>query len=152
MYFVAPSDTVRNVSIELLSPTSVRLFWTPSSAEEWNGVITSYTIEYRQHQVQDNLYCSTSIGEDGGISADLLQYTLTSPPQVFNNNPDPTLATVPLVPEQWVLHDLEEDFGYSMTIYYSNSAGISAGSDVVELKMPQSGMTIHICRLIQTTL
>ena len=130
---------MKNVSIELLSPTSVRLVWTPSSPEEWNGIISSYTIEYRQHQVQDDHYCTTSNGEESGLSTVLLQHTLSSPSEVFTNNPDPTLVTDPLLPEEWVLNDLEEDFWYSLTIYYNNSAGRSDGSDMVELKMPNSG-------------
>jgi len=37
---------VNNVTVEAVSPASLRVRWLPPSQDDWNGIISRYTIEY----------------------------------------------------------------------------------------------------------
>ena len=125
-----------NFTVSSLSPSSVRLQWLPPNPDEWNGIISRYTIQYsRLRQVQ---------GDDQDVDSpvDLSMNFITFAPrdrQRLRNNPDPRLTTLPLVWEELEISGLEEYFVHSFTIYYENSAGRSESSDVVELDMPPAG-------------
>lgn len=128
---------VRNVTAASLSPTSVRLRWLPPHPDEWNGIISRYTIQYsllRQVQGEDD--------DDDAPSVDLSMNFVTFAPssrQRLLNNPDPRLTVIPLVWEELEISGLQEYFVYSFTMYYENSAGRSDNSDVIELNMPPAG-------------
>ena len=141
--FVAPSQVVRNVTAEALSPTSLRLRWYPSDVDEWNGIITRYTIEY-------NLLRPVPEDDDDDEDVpgpDRLMMFVTYAPssrQSLSNNPDPRLAITPLAQEELEIEGLQEYFVYSISIYYENSAGRSVSSDPVMLNMPPAGM-LSVC-------
>lgn len=129
---------VNNVTVSSLSPTSLRLRWLPPNPDEWNGIISRYTIEYsllRQVQGDDD-------DDENDPSADLRMNFVTYAPssrQRLLNNPDPRLTVTPLVWEELEIAGLQEYFVYSFTMYYENSAGRSDSSDDVELNMPSAG-------------
>lgn len=127
---------VVNVTAEALSPTSLRFRWLPPGKDEWNGDIIRYTIEY-------SLLRQVLEDEDEEETDNLLMMTYVtyapSSRQRLLNNPDPRLATEPLVWEELVIEGLQEYFVYSLSVYYENSAGRSDRSDPVELNMPPAG-------------
>jgi hypothetical protein len=135
---VAPSELVRNVTVASLSPTSLRLRWLPPGPDEWNGIISRYTIQYtllRQVQGDDD-------DDDDTPSLNLnMNFVTFAPParQRLRNNPDPRLTVTPLVWEELEIDGLQEYFVYSFTIFYENSAGRSESSDVIEINMPPAG-------------
>ena len=44
----APSaSAVEQVTVEVVSSTSVNVSWLPTSRDNWNGIITRYTVEYK---------------------------------------------------------------------------------------------------------
>ena len=126
-----------------LSPTSLRLRWLPPSQDEWNGVISRYTIEYsllRQVQEDDG---DGDEEDEEDLPNDLFTTFVAYAPSIgqpLSNNPDPRLATPPLVWEEREITGLQEYVVYSVSIYYENSAGRSESSDSVELNMPPAGM------------
>ena len=138
----APSQTVSNLTVDSLSPTSLRLSWLPPSPDEWNGIIARYTIEYtllRQVQEGDD--------DDDDETPDLLLNFVTYSPtgrQQLNNDPDPRLTVLPLEEEVLEIDGLQEYFVYSFSVYYENSAGRSGSSDTVELNMPAAGNDQHL--------
>ena len=56
----APSTgTVEQVTVDVLSSTSVNVSWLPASRDNMNGVITHYIVEYRLiRSVRDMMYGS----------------------------------------------------------------------------------------------
>ena len=99
-----------------------------------------YTIQYsliRPVQEDDD-----DDDDEGGLSRDYSMTFVTYSPssrQHLSNSPNPTLATSPLVQEQLEIGGLQEYFVYSISIYYENSAGRSAGSNPVQVNMPPAG-------------
>lgn len=137
--FIAPAQGVINVTVESLSPTSLRLRWLPPSQNEWNGIISRYTIHYsllgqvKEHDDDDEL--------EGLLTEPLMTFVAYAPVnfELLNNNPDPRLATSPLVWEERVINGLEEYYVYSASIYFENSAGRSPTSESVQFSMPSDG-------------
>ncbi len=107
----------------------MRIRWLPSSLDSWNGIITRYTIQY------------SLLRQVSSATTDILM-TLTSDVYSSNlvNNPDPILATSPLMWEELDIEGLKAYFIYSFSIYYENSAGQSASSNSVELGLPITGI------------
>lgn len=126
---------VSNVTVASLSPTSLRLRWLPANLDEWNGIISRYTIEYsllQQVQGEDD-------DENGpDLRMNFVAYAPSSRRRLLNN-PDPRLTVTPLVLEELEIDGLQENFVYSFTMYYENSAGRSDSSDVIEINMPIAG-------------
>jgi hypothetical protein len=121
---------VRNVTVEVLSPTSVRVYWLPGNQDTWNGIIANYTIQY-------SLIRPVSANEQAAdLPTTLATHIMSSQ---LRNDPNPTLAASPLVWEEMEVEGLEAYFIYCFSIYYHNSAGQSARSDRVELSLPFSG-------------
>ena len=144
LYFIilcpAPTSPVANLTAEELSPTAVRLRWLPPSQDEWNGIITRYTIEYELLR---------PVGDDDDDEMDptpIMTFTsyVPSSHQSLNNNLDPTLAISPLVWEELQINGLQEYYVYTFSIYYENSAGRSVSSFDVELDMPPAGRAVMI--------
>lgn len=130
--------SVSNITVGSLSPTSLRLRWLPPNPDEWNGIISRYTIEYSLlRQVQDD-----DDDDENMPSIDLrMNFVAYSPSsrQGLLNNPDPRLVVTPLVWEELEINGLQQHFVYSLSVYYENSAGRSENSDAVELNMPPAG-------------
>lgn len=127
----APQSAVRNVTAEVLSPTSVRLNWLPGGQDTWNGIITRYTIHYTLLR-----RVSTNSRQDADMLVALVADTTSSQ---LRNNPNPTLTANPLLWEETEIEGLKAYYIYSFVVYYENSAGQSASSDIVELSLPYSG-------------
>ena len=139
--FTAPTSPVANLTAETLSPTSMRLRWLPPSQDEWNGIITRYTIEYGLLRP-----VSDDDDDDEMDTTPLMTFISYAPSshQSLNNNPDPTLAISPLVWEELQINGLQEYYVYTFSIYYENSAGRSVSSFDVELDMPPAGRAVII--------
>lgn len=119
-----------NVTAEILSPTSARLHWLPGSQDTWNGIITRYTIQYSLlRQVSTNEHATNM----------LVTQVAHAPSGQLSNNPDPTLATSPLVWEEIEIEGLKAYHVYSFSVYSENSAGQSTSSDIMELSLPYTG-------------
>ncbi len=126
-----------NITADALTPTSMRLRWLPPNPDEWNGIISRYTIQYsllREVQDEDD--------DDAPPPLNIRMDFVTFAPlarQALRNNPDPRLISSPLVWEEHEIDGLQEYFVYSVSVYYENSAGRSDSSEVVELNMPPDG-------------
>ena len=106
---------------------SVRVQWLPGSQDTWNGIITNYTIEYSiLHPVSTEQF-------------DTIFSTSVKPYEPEANNPDPTLATHPLLWEQTEIDELQPYFVYSFSIHYHNSAGRSDRSNIIQISLPYTG-------------
>ena len=129
---------MRNVTVEVLSPTSARLHWFPESRDTWNGIITHYTIQYsRLRQVLSNEQATDLF----------MAHVTTIPSDQLRNNPNPTLAASPLMWEEVEVDGLNAYFIYSFSVYSENSAGRSASSDIVEISLPYSGLKSCNCTI-----
>ena len=129
----APLGVVSNVTVSVDSPSSVSLSWLPIPPSRWNGILSSYIIQYqRQGQAEST---DTPASEYVTLSASIPSL----PEHPLSNSPDPRLATLPLSEEMLLLEGLEENFVYEFTIYCENSAGRSETSDAVSIVMPPSG-------------
>lgn len=110
----------------------MRLQWLPGSQDTWNGIITNYTIEY------SILHPVSTEQLDGMFSTSAKTY------EPEENNPDPTLATSPLMWEQTEIEELQPYFVYSFSIHYENSAGKSDRSKIFEISLPYTGNSFEI--------
>ncbi len=128
---------MENLTAEALSPTAMRIRWLPPNQDEWNGIITRYTIEY-------GLIGPVSEDEDEDDTmsgAPVMTFVTYAPTtrRALTNNPDPRLANSPLSPEEVEIDGLQENYVYTFSIYYENSAGRGVNGDSVELNMPPAG-------------
>ena len=64
--------------------------------------------------------------------------------QPNHNHPDPSLAKEPLENESHIIEQLEESFGYILSIVVTNAAGDSIPSAPVYVKMPQAGEAFYV--------
>ena len=139
--FTAPEGMISNVTVVVVSSTSVIVQWSPVDPSLWNGIITSYTV----------LYQSTS------VSNTTLAASIPSLPEhPLANNPDPRLVSSPLEEESIRLEGLEENYVYQFTVYYENSAGRSVASQSVQIEIPPSGICyslwLHLHQLLLSIL
>ena len=129
----APVGIVTNVSVQIESPTSVRISWLPINPSGWNGILTSYIVQYERQ------------GPAGTLNTSVESYVRSTasipslPEHPLANSPDPRLATLPLTQESLLLQGLEENYVYEFTIYCVNSAGSSEMNNPVVLTMPSLG-------------
>ena len=127
IYYIAPTVPVKDISIEVVSPTSVRVSWKPPNKKEWKGKIDTYKIT------------TTRLGPNQGIAkrAEPLNNIITVSPQT--NNPDPSLAMEPLQTEQYLIEGLEENYEYTFSISIINGGGSGLPSTPMSQLMPQAG-------------
>ena len=129
----APTGIVSNVTVQINSPTSIRLSWLPINPSGWNGILTSYIVQYQRQ------------GTAGSLNTPVESYVTSTasipslPEYPLANSPDPRLATLPLAQESLLLQGLEENYVYEFIIYCINSAGRSEISTPVTITMPSSG-------------
>jgi len=155
LIFVAPTASVKNLTVVALSPTAVLVSWLPPDPNYWNGIVGKYTIEYTL------LRLASSDSEDDDDDENQpnivpMRYIAYSPTrqQPLLNNPDPTIAVFPLVKEQLEIDGLLEHFTYSFSIFYENEAGRSNSSSVVEVETPSTGRyrsMVYFLHLISTS-
>ena len=131
------------MTIQIDSPTSIRISWLPISPSGWNGILTSYIVQYERQ------------GPAGALNTPVESYVTSTasipslPEHPLANSPDPRLATLPLTQESLLLQGLEENYVYEFTVYCVNSAGNSEMSNPVAITMPSSG---NIACVYQTIL
>ena len=118
---------MKDISLEVVSPISVRISWKPPSKKEWKGKINTYKIT------------ATRLGPNQGIQkrAEPLNNIVTVVPQA--NNPDPSLAMEPLQPEYFLIEGLEENYEYTFSINIINDGGNGLPSTPISQIMPQAG-------------
>ena len=130
----APIGTISNVTVQIQSLTSIRISWLPIDPSGWNGILTSYIVQYIRQ------------GPAGELNTPVESYVRSTasipslPEHPLANSPDPRLATLPLIQESLLLQGLEENYAYEFTIYCVNSAGSSENSTPVTITMPFSGI------------
>ena len=137
--FAVPTGIVSDVQVSVISPSSIQVSWQPTDKENWNGVIQRYTVIYqRLRSVGDNT--STSVSEGSGLGSIFVD-TISIPDvgQRLVNNPDPTLAVLPLRREQVTIEGLEEYHVYKVVVYYETSQGRSDRSSPVTVQTSISG-------------
>ena len=138
--FAAPTGIVTSLFVEVKSPSSVRLYWTPPDIQFWNGIITGYTVVYENHGSLE--------GENEGSSGltPFMSQTIFIPQseQQLVNSRDPRLVSLPLRPESAFIDELEEYHLYSFAVYQENSEGVSLLSESVTQEMPEDGKTCTI--------
>ena len=125
--------------VQVGSPTSARVSWLPINPNEWNGILTSYIVQYERQ------------GPAGSLNTPVESYVTSTasipslPEHPLANSPDPRLATLPLTQESLRLQGLEENYVYEFTVYCVNSAGSSEMSTPVTVTMPVSGSKTNTC-------
>ena len=123
----APSDTVKDLSIDITSPTSVQLSWLPPARMEWGGIIDHYLIN------------ATALGPvTGDGDQDRGNPTRVVRVAPITNNADPSLASVPLMLETYRLQELEEYYEYSITVSIVNAAGEGPSHPPIVRRMPET--------------
>lgn len=125
------TDSVRNVSVDVLSAKSVLVSWLPPNAESWNGIITNYTIVYEllRRADEDNIENIEPISSQ----------TLSIQQSQMTNNPDPRDVKLPLVFERAEISALEEFYVYQFKVYLENAIGQSDVSTTSTVEMPAAG-------------
>ena len=117
--------------------------WLPTSQDNWNGVITRYTVEYRLiRSVRDmiGMYGSgVAPTVYGSGVAPTLYASIPPPGQPLVNNPNPIHVTLPLKRESVLISGLHEFSVYQFTIYYENSVGRSDISSPLEQATAAAG-------------
>ena len=118
---------MKNISLEILSPRSIRVSWKPPNKREWKGKINFYKI---------TVVC---LGPNEGITrrCELKDNNITVLPQA--NNPDPSLAMEPIQSEQYLIKGLEENYEYTFSIRIINAGRGGLPSTPISQIMPQAG-------------
>lgn len=124
----APSaGAVEQVTVDVLSSTSVNVSWLPSPPRNWNGIITRYTVEYELIRL-----AGSAMGIDSSGIPLPMSVSIPTLGQPLSNNPDPTIVSLPLKRESVVISGLQEFSVYQFSVYYENSMGRSDGSNPLE--------------------
>ena len=140
-FYTAPKGSVIDVTVSVLSPSSVNVLWLPTSKDNWNGPIQQYIVEYQLLRSADNASAVESSGMGPFFTGSI---SIPNNKQGLMNNPDPTQATLPLNHESVVVQDLQEHHIYQFTVYYENIKGISEPSIAVTQETSVSGMLLSI--------
>lgn len=118
------------------SSTSVTLSWLPINPNDWNGILTTYTVQYQRQGPAEH----TNTPVESYVTSTASIPSLPEHPLV--NSPDPRLVTLPLREESLQLDGLEENYVYEFTVYCENSAGRSEISNPIPVIMPPSGKSM----------
>ena len=106
------------------SPTTVVVAWYPPSVQEWNGILTGYSVVFELIRSDTTVQSTVSVPTPGSPLA---------------NNQDPRIVSLPLMMETAELDDLQESFIYRFTVFAENGAGRSVGSTPILQDMPEAG-------------
>ena len=120
--------SILEMKVEIQSPTSVVISWIPPERQHWRGRIKAYAITSVRFPFNESNLLKRE--------APLVDTVLVQP---IANNPDPSLAQVPLKTEVHVLNGLEESFKYRFTVGIVNEAGSGIMSAPVTEIMPEAG-------------
>ena len=121
-----------DVSVEVVSASSVTVSWLPPDIQFWNGIITSYTIVYQLLKQVD--------ADDGDMETLISKMaSIPKPGLPLANNPDPRVATRPLQREEALIQSLEEFYVYRFEVYMNNLIGQSNVSSSVVIETPSAG-------------
>lgn len=131
--------SVRDVMVEIESATTATVSWFPPDIELWNGVITSYTVIYE-------LIRRVDMDDIESLRDPLSSHITTVPQSEMTNNPDPTIATLPLKRESALVNMLEEFYVYRFSVFLENAVGHSNISGLITVEMPPAG-TITILNI-----
>ena len=133
---IAPSaGSVERVTVNVVSSISVNVSWLLTSQDNWNGIITHYTVEYKLiRSVRD------MIGTYGSGVAPTMYASIPALGQPLANSPNPTLVTLPLKRESVLISGLHEFSVYQFTIYYENAVGRSDSSSPLEQATSAAGI------------
>jgi len=136
-----PSGSLQNLSISVLSPSSVKISWLPPPRDSWNGIIASYTI--LTHSLgPNNLFHEDGLEPSPAHSSQALETsstTLSIEGNAWSNSPDPRFHYGEVEVEETTLQDLHEYFTYKFTVYMSNSAGDSDMAESPPIQLPGTG-------------
>ena len=125
--------------VEIESATTATVSWFPPDIELWNGVITSYTVIYE-------LIRRVDMDDIESLRDPLSSHITTVPQSEMTNNPDPTIATLPLKRESALVNMLEEFYVYRFSVFLENAVGHSNISGLITVEMPPAG-TITILNI-----
>ena len=122
---------MKNISLTVVSATSVRMKWLPPPIDSWNGIIRNYTIFVNHlgsvHNMSQELYNLSFIQVHPRGDSHL------------SNNADPNLASLPLLFESVIIENLQESQVYQFSIAMANSAGWGKESFPIIQELPGSG-------------
>ena len=134
LFYPVPGASVQNVTVMVQSPTSVAISWYPPNVQEWNGIITGYTVQY------ELLGSVDEYPENLGLQPFLtLTTSIPSPGVPLQNDPDPRTVGLPLQMETAVVSNLQEYFVYQFVILFGNSVGESDSTAPIIQEMPEAG-------------
>lgn len=136
---VGPGATVSNFTVEVISPTSVKLSWLPRPPDPqlWNGLVTNYTVTYQL------------FGPDGITHSSITDAVSTmsiAVPRQGNqlaNNPNPMLVAWPLKWETAIVDYLQEFNVYTFSVYIVNSARRNQMRQLIIQEMPGAGKSLN---------
>lgn len=139
-FFLVPTGVVSDVQVSVSSPSSILVSWQPTDKDNWNGVIQRYTIIYERLRSVGDTTSSTTIPDGSGMGSIYVDsISIPDAGQRLSNNPDPTLAVLPLRREQVMIEGLEEYHVYRVAIYYETSQGRSDRSSPMTVQTLTSG-------------
>ena len=142
-HLIGPSGTVQNITLRVLSATSVEIRWLPPPTDSWNGIIRNYTI-YVEH-VESVHSTANSSQELHNLSFTQVHPSRDSP---LYNNGDPHLVSLPLQFESIIISNIQESQVYQFSIVMANLAGWGEESLPIIQELPGSGEFITRCKLI----
>ena len=139
--FIVPVGVVTDVQVTITSPSSITVSWLPTNKDDWNGVIQRYTIVYERLRSVDG---NATLPDGSGFGPIFIDsVSIPDSGQRLMNNPDPTLAVLPLSREQVAIEGLEEYHIYQVNVYYETSQGRSEPGSPISLQTLSSGMALH---------
>ena len=143
IHIVPSAGSVEQVTVDVVSSTSVNVSWLPASQDNWNGVITHYTVEYKLIRSVSDMKDMSGSGVAptvyGSGVAPTMYASIPAFGQPLANNPNPTLVTLPMKRESVLISGLHEFSVYQFTIYYENAVGRSDSSSPLEQATSAAG-------------
>ena len=134
--FVAPSEGVQDVTAPTISPNNVTVMWMPPELENWNGILTNYTVDITA--VED---CQKKRVLENFIGTPRREH-LTS----FENDPNPNMAYMEegLELESLTIDTLEEYQSYTFIVRVWNNQGEGPKAITICNRTLEAGTYIHV--------
>lgn len=144
-----PSGTPQDLSISVLSPSSVKLSWLPPTRDFWNGILTSYTVI--SHSLGPNNMSAMDDVElhlANSTFPDTYSTAFSFEDNKWSNNPDPRFYYSEVAEEDVTIDGLHEYFTYHFSVYISNSAGDSDPAESPLIQLPGTGTVLHVLMIM----